>query len=286
MRGTALLKAFLPLAVYAVFTELALHGLSGLLSAASRFWSGISALEPGAVLPWANAAAGLAAVGLFWRQYSREETKDGGAKLCRNGRQKPSVRFLLLTALGVCFCLGGSGLIYLLSEMTAESSPVGTGIALEAVSTDIQPLQLSAVRMVSFLTFLLCSGCIIPFTEEFLFRRVMYASLRKEESLGVLGALILSSLLFGLYHGQLLQGIYAGLLGALLAVLYQNTENLAVPVTVHAAANLSAVLLETVQYGKWLENNRPVLLFQTGAAVLLTALIFLRLCKKREDQHE
>ena len=69
MRGTALFRAFLPLAVYAVLTELAIHGLSGLISAASRIWSWVSAAELSAVLPWANAAAGLAAVSLLWGQY-------------------------------------------------------------------------------------------------------------------------------------------------------------------------------------------------------------------------
>ncbi len=94
------------------------------------------------------------------------------------------------------------------------------------------------------------------------------------------GALILSSVMFGLYHGQLLQGIYAGLLGCLLAFLYERKRTLAVPVIVHASANSAAVLLETACYGTWLESRPGVLLIQTGAAVFLAAVILRHICRQ------
>ncbi|MBS6517221.1 MAG: CPBP family intramembrane metalloprotease [Clostridium sp.] len=274
MRGTALFRAFLPLAVYAVLTELAIHGLSGLISAASRIWSWVSAAELSAALPWANAAAGLAAVSLLWGQYSEKNGGDGSAKRSRHGKRGCVSRFSLLIILGICCCLGGSGLIFLLGEILTGTSSAGAG---SAAGTPIPELQTVSASMFSLLSRFLCSGLFIPFTEEFLFRRGMYESLREEKYLGCRGALIISSILFGLYHGRLLQGIYAGLLGALLAFLYEREKNFAVPVIVHGAANSSAVLLEAVHYGQWLENSPAVLLTQTGAAVILAVLIFKRL---------
>ena len=73
MKKNLLFRAFLPLAAYAVFTELALHGLAGILAAASDGWTGAVSPNLGAAVLWANAAAGLAVSGLFWRQYGREE---------------------------------------------------------------------------------------------------------------------------------------------------------------------------------------------------------------------
>lgn len=40
MKKHLLFRAFLPLAAYAVFTELALHGLAGILAAAPDGWTG------------------------------------------------------------------------------------------------------------------------------------------------------------------------------------------------------------------------------------------------------
>lgn len=277
MRGNLLLRAFLPLAVYGILTELALWGLSGISSAVSQSWPWASFLEWNTVLPWANAAAGLAASALFWKWYDRGEEKGSGRKQRRNARREQG-RFLLLMILGICCCLGGSGLIFLLGNVLAGVSAFGAGAAAEAMGSEIQP---ASVCVFSLMTAFLCTGCIIPFVEEFLFRRALYGTLREEKHLGCLGAALMSSVLFGLYHGRLLQGIYAGLLGLLLACLYQCTGTLTASVIVHAAANSSAVLLEMVHYGEWLAGSRTVLLLQTGTALLLAAVILLCLCKKR-----
>ncbi len=277
MRGNLLLRAFLPLAVYGILTELALWGLSGISSAVSQSWPWASFLEWNTVLPWANAAAGLASSALFWKWYDRGEEKGSGRKQRRNARREPGC-FLLLMILGICCCLGGSGLIFLLGNVLAGVSAFGAGAAAEAMGSEIQP---ASVCVFSLMTAFLCTGCIIPFVEEFLFRRALYGTLREEKHLGCLGAVLMSSVLFGLYHGRLLQGIYAGLLGLLLACLYQCTGTLTASVIVHAAANSSAVLLEMVHYGEWLAGSRTVLLLQTGTALLLAAVILLCLCKKR-----
>ena len=45
MKKHLLFRAFLPLAAYAVFTELALHGLAGILAAAPDGWTGAASLN-------------------------------------------------------------------------------------------------------------------------------------------------------------------------------------------------------------------------------------------------
>ena len=50
MKKHLLFRAFLPLAAYAVFTELALHGLAGILAAAPDGWGGLFESERGGSL--------------------------------------------------------------------------------------------------------------------------------------------------------------------------------------------------------------------------------------------
>ena len=80
-----------------------------------------------------------------------------------------------------------------------------------------------------------------PLVEELIFRGLAYERLRKE--MGVLPAAVLSALLFGLSHGNLMQGVYGFLLGILLALVYEHFQGLASSMLFHAGANLASILL-------------------------------------------
>ena len=136
MKKHLLFRAFLPLAAYAVFTELALHGLAGILAAAPDGWTGAVSLNLSAAVLWANAAAGLAVSGLFWRQYGREEEEGKAPERRLDLRREEIGSFLLLialVALGICCCLGGSGLIFLLREGFSGTISSGS-LSAEAIS--------------------------------------------------------------------------------------------------------------------------------------------------------
>ncbi|MGN0352669.1 MAG: lysostaphin resistance A-like protein [Roseburia sp.] len=87
---------------------------------------------------------------------------------------------------------------------------------------------------------LLGSGFVIPIVEELLFRGIVYKRLRIW--MGWQKALVFSALLFGLIHMNLVQFIYAGVLGAFLAFLLEKTGKLWVAVVGHMAANIVAIL--------------------------------------------
>ena len=59
---------------------------------------------------------------------------------------------------------------------------------------------------------------------------------------GVLQAMVLSSLLFGIVHGNLAQGIPAFVIGMALALLYFRSDDLRLCFPAHAANNALAVL--------------------------------------------
>lgn len=84
------------------------------------------------------------------------------------------------------------------------------------------------------------SCLIIPVAEELLFRGVVYKRLRL--LFGAAPAIVLSSLVFGILHANLVQFLYAGILGLLLAFLVEKTGYLYTAVLGHIAVNIIAVL--------------------------------------------
>lgn len=78
-------------------------------------------------------------------------------------------------------------------------------------------------------------GIISPLAEEVVFRGIIYNRIRKNCSIPV--AVFLSALLFGLYHGNIVQGAYGFFMGALLAYTYEQFGSFFHAFLFHAAAN-------------------------------------------------
>lgn len=87
---------------------------------------------------------------------------------------------------------------------------------------------------------LLGSCLLIPIVEELLYRCVVYRRLRLW--MDVWPAIGVSALIFGAVHVNLVQFLYAGILGLLLAFLMEKSGSLGVPVLAHIAANVMAVV--------------------------------------------
>lgn len=89
--------------------------------------------------------------------------------------------------------------------------------------------------------FLWTTLVLAPVLEEGAFRLLLYGWLRRFTAF--LPAAAVSSLAFGLYHGNWIQGTYAFLLGMILAWGYESSEYRKYPMAVimHGAANLAAL---------------------------------------------
>lgn len=92
----------------------------------------------------------------------------------------------------------------------------------------------------AFLYELSGSCLMIPIAEELLYRGVVYKRLRILYDMRT--AVILSAVIFGLIHFNLVQFLYAGILGLLLAFLMEKTGKLWAPILGHMAANTVAVV--------------------------------------------
>ena len=80
-------------------------------------------------------------------------------------------------------------------------------------------------------------GIVSPVVEETVFRGIVYNALSRNmtKSLSIIG----SALLFGAVHGNVVQLIYASIMGALMAWIYQKYQNLWAPILFHGAANIA-----------------------------------------------
>lgn len=96
----------------------------------------------------------------------------------------------------------------------------------------ILPEGFSLVGMVAML---FLGGLLVPVGEELLFRAVLYRWLR--DRWGITAGILISSIVFGLFHGEISLAVGAGVLGLLLAWSYQRSGSLWVPIAIHAINN-------------------------------------------------
>lgn len=203
---------------------------------------------------------------VFWEHMGMElEKKTNTQKIC-NG-------FLMFLAGAVV----GMALNNLLALTTLKEISVGYQEATENF-------------FAGGILFELLGACLLtPFLEELLYRGVVYGRLcdltivnneektregRKRENCNRLIAMVLSALLFGVLHMNLVQFVYAAILGIMLAWFLEKSGHFYGTLLAHMGANLMSVLrMETGMFG-WMEKNKSVFAGATIALVLLGIVLF------------
>ena len=125
-------------------------------------------------------------------------------------------------------------------------------------------------------------GLLAPIAEELIFRGLLYRRLRAH--LGIGWAIGISSALFGVFHGNMIPFLYGAALGIFLALLYERSGRILVPVLAHVFCNLFSVygesLLQTL-LGEQLRRMMPVIIIAEAAFVAVCIyILFLRGKKK------
>lgn len=88
---------------------------------------------------------------------------------------------------------------------------------------------------------ILLYGILSPVIEEILFRGALYNLLKK--FFGWIFAMVGSAIIFGLYHGNIVQASYGFFLGMLIAFFYERYGSFLVPVLLHSAANVCVYIV-------------------------------------------
>lgn len=117
---------------------------------------------------------------------------------------------------------------------------VSSGIVLNIILFDIGLQDKTTILVAPFLS-IISTTIVGPIIEELFFRGIIYHKLK--ESFRLFPAILLLSLLFGLFHLNLIQGIYAFLLSIIITYYYEKNDNLLFPILIHCFANISVALL-------------------------------------------
>ncbi len=91
---------------------------------------------------------------------------------------------------------------------------------------------------------LLYTAAIAPIAEELVFRGLILHKARRTVSFW--GANILQAVFFGLYHQNMIQGIYATVIGLLLGLVYRKYNTISAPIVLHILINASAFIIMAV----------------------------------------
>lgn len=119
-----------------------------------------------------------------------------------------------------------------------------------------------------------------PIAEEVLFRGVLYGQLR--EVCSVTQAALIAGVLFGAYHKNLVQGIYATIFGIILAYLYEKTNTIWGAIITHMMFNLSSYLITVIRNALYHYNREipAVYLFAIQIICLILICVMLNAIRK------
>ena len=168
---------------------------------------------------------------------------------------------------------GKKALNVILTVILAASSSIGLNILLSLTGfvqtsanyQDVAKQQYSVVFGVGAVLF----GLISPITEEIVFRGLVFNRMRRYCQAPV--AIIASGVLFGVYHGNLVQGLYGTCMGILLAYTYERLRSFLIPCLFHAVANITVYTLTYAQTGY--ERLQTVLFKTPNSFITLGVLL-------------
>lgn len=118
-----------------------------------------------------------------------------------------------------------------------------------AVNNAILNIATSANMGLTFFYMVICA----PFLEEYVFRKLI---VDRTVRYGQGAAIVVSGLMFGLFHGNLSQFVYAASMGVFLAFLYVKTGKLKITIAIHMIVNfmgsiVSVLVLKAIHYDEF-----------------------------------
>ncbi len=142
---------------------------------------------------------------------------------------------------------------YLITTVIAFASSVGLNILLILTGfvgksesyKQVAEKQYGVAFGVGFFIY----GVISPIVEEIVFRGLIFNKMKKYYPMWI--SVIVSALLFGAWHGNLVQALYGTCMGILLAYTYEKFKDFKIPCMFHAVANIAVY---TITYNQGLYN--------------------------------
>jgi len=173
--------------------------------------------------------------------------------------------------LGVAFCSAVS-----LEMLIGVAMTIVAVVWPEVIQSFVEMMEMSGVGEMNVLSFL-ATVILAPITEELIFRGVTMR-LTKWAGMSFVVGNIVQAVLFGVFHMNLVQGVYASVIGLVLGYLGHRYKTLWVPILVHLFCNLYATVIGMFEIPDTILTNVIMFVLGTGFAVGAFLLI------KREDK--
>ena len=125
-----------------------------------------------------------------------------------------------------------------------------------------------------------------PIAEEVLFRGVVYGKLR--EVFTLTQAAVISGAIFGIYHKNIIQGLYAWLFGILLAYIFEKTQTIWGAIVMHMMFNLSAYGIKFLQGLQKMYSITFPAVFYFALDIVCVAFVLLAMAalRKRPNRYD
>lgn len=212
-----------------------------------------------------SAVITLAVMGYLYHRDRALERQQG----LKNRGSIPLFQYGAVAVMGIGTCIAFNNLL-ILSSISSVSQ------TYQATSQRIyqSPLWIQLIGL----------GVLLPVAEEFVYRGLLYKRMRENMPMGI--SMIFSAVIFGVTHGNLVQFIYAGGLGLLLAYTYEKTGTIKAPALLHIVMNLTSVIGTQARIFDWMFRNMLWLSISTAAAAAVAAAMFLVIRNAKETQEK
>lgn len=181
------------------------------------------------------------------------------SKVC-NFKKIPMKQYLVNAILAIAFSFVTGGIVYFLGDYFPS---------YYEVSNDM-------VNSMGTIFGVITIVILVPIFEEVLFRGIVLSELKSNMNLIV--AVILQSFLFGLIHGNVLQGLYTFALGIITALVCIWSKSIMSAIAIHIFFNLSGTIIEPLVL--YYTPQYTVLYMILGAMIVSVCLLILY--KKRD----
>lgn len=183
---------------------------------------------------------------------------------------------LILPVMGVVMCLAFNNLVVMMMDLVED----GINALMDSMDINFDFDAFASFEESSSLIYsapivvqVLVTSVAAPLVEELLFRGIVYKRLRT--IMNITPAMIISAALFGLVHGNMVQFVYAFLIGLIFAFVYEKFKTIWAPIILHASANMLSVIITFLSGGESTESSDGTIGMYMLFAVIELAVTFL-----------
>lgn len=189
--------------------------------------------------------------------YHRDRSRDKMYGVIPN-KKAPAVKYILVVAMAATLSIAMNNLIIIGNLSSYSASYEATAKAFYSAPVIMQ---------------ILCLGILAPIAEELVFRGLMYRRMREDTKFVM--AVIYTAVVFGLFHGNMVQMIYGTVMGLMLAYVCEKYGSVLAPVVAHITANLISIFATYFGIYQWMISNILIIGVITVACATIAAIVFL-----------